>query len=169
MSDSASKWDERETTSDIKNRSEMQYEYINEYITNRINSVPGQLLQVPKEHTYTVSCDPCNNQSSNTSWPKQANSEDGKKDSKGKLNYELDWDFITQMAQRTAENKDKYVPYNWKNKIDLEELKQATMRHLLEVMKGYYEDGGRQHGHLEAIALNCQYINYQLKNYPQKK
>jgi hypothetical protein len=169
MSDSASKWNERETTSDIENRSEVQYVYINGYRTNRIKPVSLELLKESKEHAYTVVRDPCNNQYSDTSWPKQTNSEEGKKDSKGKLNYELDWDFITQMAQRTAENKDKYVPYNWKNKIDLEELKQATMRHLLEVMKGYYEDGGRQHGHLEAIALNCQYINYQLKNYPQKK
>jgi len=90
--------------------------------------------------------------------------ENGVKDSDGKLDYELDWDFLTQMAERMATNKHKYTPYNWKNPMDIEKLKQALFRHVLEVMRGNLEDEGRELGHLEAIANNAMMINYQLKN-----
>lgn len=88
----------------------------------------------------------------------------GKKESNGKLFYELDFDFIKQMAERMSENKGKYTPYNWKKPLDIEEIKQATFRHVLEIMEGRYEDDGRLFGHLEAIAVNAMFINYQLKN-----
>ena len=88
----------------------------------------------------------------------------GKKETEGKTPMELDWHFIKQMAERTAQNKAKYPPYNWKKPMDVDKLKGSLMRHLLEVMEGNYEDDGREFGHLEAIALNAQYINYQLKN-----
>ena len=90
--------------------------------------------------------------------------EEGKKETEGKTPMELDWSFIKQMAERTAQNKKKYPPYNWKKPMDIDKLKDSLMRHLLEVMEGNYEDDGREMGHLEAIALNAQYINYQLKN-----
>ena len=61
-------------------------------------------------------------------------------------------------------NKGKYEPYNWKKPIGTESLKQALFRHVLEVMKGNYEDDGRQLGHLEAIAANAMMLNYQIKN-----
>jgi hypothetical protein len=32
------------------------------------------------------------------------------------------------------------------------ELKQATFRHLIEVMEGNYDDNGSEFGHLEAIS-----------------
>ena len=45
------------------------------------------------------------------------------KEKEGKLFYELDWDFITQMAERMASNKGKYEPYNWKKLDNVEDLK----------------------------------------------
>lgn len=98
------------------------------------------------------------------------------KEKEGKLFYELDWDFITQMAERMASNKkpDKYKLWNWKLCMEYEdvyELKQATMRHLIAVMNGKYSDDGREFGHLEAIANNVMMLNYQLKtfNYEEDK
>lgn len=90
------------------------------------------------------------------------------KETEGKLFYELDWEFITQMAERMASNKkdSKYNLWNWKKPMTtkgIEDLKQATLRHLLEVLEGRYEDDGREFGHLEAISDNMMMINYQLK------
>ena len=87
----------------------------------------------------------------------------GVKETTGKLNYELDFGFITQIAQRMSKNKDKYPPYNWQKLHDIEELKQALFRHVLAVMEGTYEDDGREFGHLEAIALNAMFLNYHAK------
>lgn len=85
------------------------------------------------------------------------------KETKGKLTYELDFEFITQMAERMATNKGKYPPYNWQKPIPIEELKQALYRHVMAIMQGETEDDGRKYGHLEAIAVNAMFINYQLK------
>ena len=87
----------------------------------------------------------------------------GVKETEGKLNYELDWEFIQQMAERMSQNKDKYEPYNWKRPMEIEKLKQSLFRHVVEVMKGNYSDDGREFGHFESIALNSMMINYQLK------
>ncbi len=86
------------------------------------------------------------------------------KEKEGKLFYELDWEFITQMAEKMALNKNKYTPYNWKKLDNIEDLKQAFFRHSIEIMKGNYEDDGRAFGHLESISANVMMINYQLKN-----
>ena len=91
--------------------------------------------------------------------------EQGKKESAGKLNHELDFGFITQMAERMATNKGKYEPYNWQKPIDVEKLKQSLFRHALAIMEGIYEDDGRPFGHLEALAVNAMMINYQLKHF----
>lgn len=90
------------------------------------------------------------------------------KETEGKLFYELDWDFVKQMAERMASNKEnnKYDLWNWKKSMSpktFNDLKQATMRHLIEVMEGRYEDDGRELGHIEAISTNMMMINYQLK------
>lgn len=85
------------------------------------------------------------------------------KETDNKLNYELDFNFITQLAERMAQNKHKYEPYNWQKLDNIAELKQALFRHVLEVMNGNYEDDGRMFAHLESIALNAMFINYQLK------
>ena len=87
----------------------------------------------------------------------------GVKETEGKLNYELDWEFIQQMAERMSQNKGKYKPYNWKRPMEIEKLKQSLFRHVVEVMKGNYSDDGREFGHFESIALNSMMINYQLK------
>ena len=103
--------------------------------------------------------------SSISNWNKELKIDDkAYKETKGKLFYELDFDFITKIAERMASNKGKYEPYNWQKLDNVEELKQALFRHTLEVMKGNLEDDGRDFGHLEAIALNCMFLNYQLKN-----
>lgn len=86
----------------------------------------------------------------------------GIKEEIGKLDYEIDWDFVTDMAKRMALNKGKYPPYNWKNPIDIEKLKGALTRHFVEVMKGNYSDE-QENGHLYACAINCMFIVYQLK------
>jgi hypothetical protein len=91
------------------------------------------------------------------------------KETKNKLFYELDWGFITQMAERMASNKKegKYELFNWKKPMTpegIDHLKQATLRHLLEILQGRYEDDGREFGHLESLADNVMMINYQLKN-----
>ncbi len=85
------------------------------------------------------------------------------KETEGKLFYELDFEFITQMAERMASNKGKYEPYNWKKLDNIADLKQSLFRHVLEVMNGNYEDDNRAKGHLEAVAINAMFINYQLK------
>lgn len=90
------------------------------------------------------------------------------KETEGKLFYELDFDFITKIAERMASNKGKYEPYNWQKLDNIEELKQALFRHVLEVMKGNLEDDGRDFGHLEAIACDVMMIYYQLKKNRQK-
>lgn len=88
--------------------------------------------------------------------------EEAYKETDNKLNYELDFNFITQLAERMAQNKHKYEPYNWQKLDNIEDLKQALFRHVLEVMKGNCQDDNRLFGHLEAIALNVMFINHQL-------
>ena len=85
------------------------------------------------------------------------------KETEGKLHYELDFEFITQMAERMASNKGKYEPYNWQKLDNIADLKQSLFRHVLEVMNGNYKDDNRELGHLEAVAINAMFINYQLK------
>lgn len=97
------------------------------------------------------------------SFCKYAESLAGVKETEGKLDYELDWEFIEQIASRMAQNKDKYKPYNWKKPLDVEKLKQSLFRHVIEVMKNNYKDDERTFGHLESIALNAMMINFQLK------
>ena len=90
----------------------------------------------------------------------------GKKESEGKLFYELDWDFITQMAERMQSNKSngKYEKWNWKKPTGIEDLKQALFRHVIAVMKNDYEDDDQEFGHITAIANNAMMINRQLLN-----
>lgn len=96
-------------------------------------------------------------------------SQTAKKETEGKLFYELDFKFIKQMAERMQSNKtnSKYELWNWKKPMTpkgIEELKQATLRHLIEILEGNYEDDGRKFGHLEAVSNNIMMINYQLNN-----
>lgn len=84
------------------------------------------------------------------------------KETDGKLHYELDFEFIKQMAERMASNKGKYEPFNWQKLDNVADLKQSLFRHVLEVMNGNYKDDNREFGHLEAVAINAMFINYQL-------
>ena len=90
---------------------------------------------------------------------------DGYKESKGKLEYELDWEFIEAIARRMQKAKIKYGKDNWKKPIDPETLKQASFRHQIEIMKGNYEDDGSELGNIEALACNQMMLWYQLKHY----
>lgn len=87
----------------------------------------------------------------------------GIKETVEKLNYELDWDFITAMAEKMSSNKHKYPPNNWKKPIDVEFIKQALFRHTIKVMKNEFNDE-KELDHLSSIALNAMFIYYQLKN-----
>lgn len=88
----------------------------------------------------------------------------GIKESEEKLRYELDWEFVQAMAKRMGKNKSKYPRDNWKKPIDIVEIKDALVRHFMDVMIGNYEDDGEEYGHLEAIALNAMILRYQLKH-----
>jgi hypothetical protein len=90
--------------------------------------------------------------------------DNGFKETENKLNYELDWDFISALAKRMSSNKDKYPAYNWQLPINVEELKQSLFRHTLEVMKGNYKDKDEELGHIIACALNAMFIFYQENN-----
>jgi len=87
----------------------------------------------------------------------------------GKLNYELDWDFVTLLAERMQKGKEKYEPYTWKNPTDVEAIKQALFRHTLEIMKNNYVDDGQELGHIAAATANLMMIFYQLKNHSLKE
>ena len=101
--------------------------------------------------------------SSISNWSKELKTNDkAYKETEGKLFYELDFEFITQMAERMASNKGKYKPYNWQKLDNIDDLKQSLFRHVLEIMNGNYEDDNRAKGHLEAVAINAMFINYQL-------
>ena len=89
----------------------------------------------------------------------------GKKEKTGKLHYELSWEFIEEMAKRMANNKsDKYPLYNWKKKINVQDLKDAINRHHVEVMKGNYKDGDEIFGHIVQYACNSMMLWEQLRN-----
>ena len=85
--------------------------------------------------------------------------EQGIKESNGKLEYELDWEFITDMAKRMAESKTKYGKENWKKPIDVELLKQSLLRHTIAIMKDDFSED-----HLAAVSCNAMMIAYQLRD-----
>jgi hypothetical protein len=87
----------------------------------------------------------------------------GIKESNKKLIYDIDFDYITKMAERMQLNRDKYPVGNWQKQIDVESLKQALFRHCIEVMKGNYSDE-QEFGHLVAMGCNAFMIIEQLKN-----
>jgi len=66
------------------------------------------------------------------------------------------------MAERMQLNRDKYPVGNWKQKLDIEGLKQALFRHVIEIMKGNYSDE-QLNGHLYAVGCNAFMIIEQLK------
>ena len=113
-------------------------------------------------------CIPCKLESFNEFF--KLKEETAYKETEGKLFYELDFEFITQMAERMASNKKegKYGLFNWMkpmSKTDLINLIQAQYRHAMDLMNFKFEDDGRPYGTLEAFSNNAMMINYQLKTY----
>ena len=99
-----------------------------------------------------------------SSKPTHYQTQNGIKEDEGKLNIEYDWKFLKAQMDRMAKNKDKYPKYNWKKPIDIEGLKDALFRHVLEVMDNNFQDGNEVRGHLTAISLNAMMIFNQLNN-----
>lgn len=89
-------------------------------------------------------------------------SNEGKIVDKSKLDYEIDWEFLTLLAERMQKGKEKYGPYSWHGPTDVEALKRAYFRHTLEIMKGNYLDDGQEYGHIGAAVANLMMIYYQL-------
>lgn len=150
----------------ITNTSRGEKEMISEFNKEKLVKYYTERLFGEKERPETFTVD---NEGVSEGVNESQTTEKAYKETEGKLFYELDWSFITQMAERMASNKkdSKYSLWNWKKPMsqkDIEDLKQATLRHLLEVLEGRYEDDGRKFGHLEAISANMMMINYQLKN-----
>jgi hypothetical protein len=87
----------------------------------------------------------------------------GYKETKDKLIYDIDFDYITGMAERMQMNRGKYAVGNWKKPLDIEELKQALFRHVIDIMQDEYSDE-QKYGHLYAVGCNAFMIIQQLKN-----
>lgn len=87
----------------------------------------------------------------------------GIKETDDKLIYDIDFEYIQAMAERMQLNRDKYPVGNWKKSIDVEQLKQALFRHVIEIMKGDYDCEDQKFGHLVAIGCNAFMIIEQLK------
>lgn len=86
--------------------------------------------------------------------------------SEGKLFYELDWEFVEGMAKRMELNKQngKYSVFGWRDKgVDVPEMNQALIRHLIAILKGEVDDSGQEYGHYLALACNSMLIINQLK------
>ena len=86
----------------------------------------------------------------------------GYKETEKKLIYDIDFNYVTKMAERMQLNRDKYPVGNWKQPLEVEDLKQALFRHTMEVMKGFYSDE-QEYGHLVALGCNAFMIIEQLK------
>ena len=142
-------------------------DYIYKLIEKKISAKKDK-IKTAKLHTYPLTPEECFKDdvitNSNRGEKETMEYLQGVKETEGKLNYELDWEFIQQMAERMSQNKGKYEPYNWKRPMEVEKLKQSLFRHVIEIMKGNYSDDGRDFGHFESVALNSMMINYQLKN-----
>lgn len=87
----------------------------------------------------------------------------GYKETKDKLIYDIDFDYITGMAERMQMNRGKYAVGNWKQPLEVEGLKQALFRHVIAIMQDVYHDE-QDFGHLYAVGCNAFMIIQQLKN-----
>lgn len=86
--------------------------------------------------------------------------------SEGKLFYEIDWEFIEGMAIRMSLNKQngKYTKFGWRdNGVDINEMNQALIRHLIAILKGELQDDSQLYSHYYALACNSMLIVNQLK------
>lgn len=89
----------------------------------------------------------------------------GEKETEGKVSYqEIDWRYITMMANRMNQNKVKYGKDNYKLPMDIDLLKDALLRHVIAILQPKANDGDSFEDHLAAIGCNAMIINYQIKN-----
>lgn len=88
----------------------------------------------------------------------------GIKETKDKLIYDIDFQYIQAMAERMQLNRDKYPIGNWQKPIDTESLKHAMFRHAMEIMQGNYDDE-QKYGHLIALGCNAFMIIHQLHTF----
>lgn len=98
----------------------------------------------------------------------------GEKQFEDKLSFvEIDPQFIACMAERLNVNKNKYPVGNWKQPIDILLLIDSIDRHLtdlkllLDGRDPILNKSETPKNHLAAIAVNCQFINWQLNEYPK--
>ncbi len=98
----------------------------------------------------------------------------GEKQFEGKISYqEIDPIFIAQLAMRLSANKDKYPVGNWKKPMNIYHLMDALQRHLVDLRmlldgrEPIYNKEETAQDHCTAIAANCQFINWQLNEYPK--
>ncbi len=91
--------------------------------------------------------------------------EEGIKENNNKTSYEeINWEYIERIAKRMNSHKNKYPKNNYKNKIPIGDLEQATLRHLLKMLSPIEGDKETYMDHLDAIGCNAQMIHEQLKN-----
>lgn len=90
---------------------------------------------------------------------------EGIKESEGKLSWEVDFDFLEEIALR-MESMTKYPPYNWQKPLSKRELQKALFRHVMAIMRNNFEDDGQELGHIFGAATDLMMLYYQLKHYP---
>lgn len=79
----------------------------------------------------------------------------------------LDADFLEDMAQVLTFGAGKYDKHNWRKGIAFSRTIAAIYRHLGAINRG--EDIDQESGkpHTACIAVNCQFLNWMLKNKPE--
>jgi hypothetical protein len=87
---------------------------------------------------------------------------EGIKEKEEKLIYDIDFGYVKGMAERMQLNRGKYLVGNWQKEIQVEDLKQAMFRHIIEIMMNNYHDE-QSYGHLFAVGCNAFMILEQLK------
>lgn len=90
------------------------------------------------------------------------------KETKDKLFFEIDWEYVEGIATRMSLNKHKYDAFKWKEGINVNELNQALMRHLIAIMKGEIDDE-QMYGHYYALGCNSMMAIHELKKENNKK
>jgi Domain of unknown function (DUF5664) len=92
---------------------------------------------------------------------------EGFKEADGKLSYdEIYWGFISEMAARMEDNKEKYGRHNYRNRLyRKEELLDAALRHLIKVIEPDPQDKETVHQHLASVSCNMMMYMYQIKNF----
>jgi|GEM_PF-2500220 len=127
-------------------------------IKTRVDSLNGELARDLNNDLFYHSSDCINDEEFIDDKPT--------KDSVGKLFYEIDWEFIEGMAKRMALNKKngKYDVFGWRDKgVNIPEMNQALIRHLIAILKGELSDDTQDYSHYYALACNSMLIVNELE------